>query len=65
MSSMIRMCFIVTADGSETTNAPRTFRRRWRGVNPAWLSVARSRISVLDASRSRHSGCVLRNTASA
>ena len=39
--------------------------RRCRGVSPAWLSVARSRISVLAAKVSRHSGCVLRSTLSA
>ena len=62
---MTRTCFRVTAAGSETVNAPRTFCRRWRGVRPAWLSVARSRISVLDASVSRHSGCVLPSDSSA
>jgi len=65
MSSMSRMCFIATAAGSETEKAPRTFNRRWRGVSPAWLSVARSRISVVDASVSRHSGWLLRNASSA
>ena len=37
-------------------NAPRTFKRRWRGVRPAWLSVARRRMSVLGASVRRHCG---------
>ena len=59
MSSMSKTCFTVTAAGSETVKAPRTFRRRWRGVRPAWLSVARSRISVLEASVSRHSRMAL------
>ena len=59
MSSISRTCLPVTAAGSETVKAPRTFRRRWRGVSPAWLSVARRRISVLGASVSRHSGCDL------
>ena len=54
-----------TAAGSETENAPRTFRRRWRGVRPAWLSVARRRISVSGASVSRHCGWVLRRDSSA
>ena len=34
-------------------------------LSPAWLSVARRRISAAGASVSRHSGCVLRKTASA
>ena len=45
--------------GSETANAPRTLSRRMRGPSPAWLSVARNRISVLEASVSRHSGWLL------
>jgi len=61
MSSTSSTCRMATAAGSVTVNAPRTFRRRCRGVSPAWLSVARSRISVLEASCNRQAGCVLRS----
>ena len=56
MSSTSKMSFPATAAGALTENAPRTFSRRMRGVSPAWLSVARSRISALGASVSRHAG---------
>ncbi len=53
------MCFDATTAGSETVNAPRTFSRRSRKVRPAWLSVARRRMSVLGASASLQQGWVL------
>jgi hypothetical protein len=56
MSSTSKMCCAVTFDGSETENAPRTLIRLWRGARPAWLPVARRRMSVLGASASRHCG---------
>ena len=56
MSSINKMCCALTSDGSETENAPRTLSRRWRGVRPACVSVARSRMRVLGASVSRHCG---------
>ena len=65
MSSTSRMCFPATAAGSKTVKAPRTFNRRCLGVRPAWLWVARSRINVLEASVSRHSGWDLPRNVSA
>ena len=65
MSSINKMCFASTAAGSETEKAARTFKRRWRGVRPAWLPVERWRIKVLDASVSRHCGCDRRTDLSA
>ncbi len=65
MSSIIRTCRPETALEWETRNAPRTFKRRCRGVSPVWLSVARRRINVSGASVSRHLGWVMRKDASA
>ena len=56
MSSTSSTCRPATAAGSETPKAPRIFSRRCRGVSPAWLSVERKRISVLDASTRRQFG---------
>ena len=50
MSSTQQNVFAANRCWIGNLNAPRTFSRRWRGVSPAWLSVARSRISVLGAS---------------
>ncbi len=63
MSSIKRTCLPKTAAGSDTPNAPRTFKRRCRGVSPAWLSVSRKRISVLGASARRHAVWCLRKQA--